>query len=259
MHSFTTLVVIIAFVAIVAKHSSVATHDSDTQELHRRLNGYNYGKDEQYNMFLRRVAQQPADDEANDESLHATMRKHVDSANWVKIGSKTYIGAQNCVRLHYEASTTLSSCKSVCHSMKHCTAIDYKPRTGECKYRKCTTYPPKHQSKHGWEAWAIHTNCKTIHIFLYYTLIATTTKTAAATPIPTCSPSACCGGAKNCRTCVYGGTTYYCIRYDGPTGYNLYPTPSACAADLPSPTWCDYQTTCGNGAGHPGLGSGLGC
>ncbi|CAF4168074.1 unnamed protein product, partial [Adineta steineri] len=81
MRSFTIVVVIIAFVAIVAKHSSVATHDSYSQALRRGLNGYNDDEREQYNMFLRRVAQQLAVDEDDDESFRATMRKRVDSVS----------------------------------------------------------------------------------------------------------------------------------------------------------------------------------
>ncbi|CAF1590613.1 unnamed protein product, partial [Adineta steineri] len=68
-----------ALVAIVAKHSSVATHNSYNKGLHRRFNGYNYGKREQYNMFLRRVMQQLADDEDSDESFRGVMRKRADS------------------------------------------------------------------------------------------------------------------------------------------------------------------------------------
>ncbi|CAF1368472.1 unnamed protein product [Adineta steineri] len=81
MRSFTIVVVIMALVAIVAKHSSVATHDSYSQALRRRLNGYNDDEREQYNMFLRRVAQQLADDKDDDESFRATMRKRVDSVS----------------------------------------------------------------------------------------------------------------------------------------------------------------------------------
>ncbi|CAF1413705.1 unnamed protein product, partial [Adineta steineri] len=79
MHSFTIVVVIIAFVVIVAKHSSVATHDSYSQELRRRLNGDNDDEREQYNMFLRLMAEPLADDEDTGESFRATMRNHVHS------------------------------------------------------------------------------------------------------------------------------------------------------------------------------------
>ncbi|CAF3971161.1 unnamed protein product [Adineta steineri] len=70
-----------ALVAIVAKHPLVATHNSYNKGLHRRFNGYNHDKDEQYNMFFRHVVQQLADDEDSEESFRATMRKRVDSVS----------------------------------------------------------------------------------------------------------------------------------------------------------------------------------
>ncbi|CAF1476874.1 unnamed protein product [Adineta steineri] len=81
MRSFTIVMMIIAFVAAVAKHSSVATHDPYSQALHRRFDGYNYRKNQQYNMFLRRIAQQLADDADRRKSFGAMIGKRVDSVS----------------------------------------------------------------------------------------------------------------------------------------------------------------------------------
>ncbi|CAF1416335.1 unnamed protein product [Adineta steineri] len=92
-----------ALVAIVAKHPLVATHNSYNKGLHRRFNGYNHDKDEQYNMFFRHVVQQLADDEDSEESFRATMRKRVDSVS--NDGTILGIGTNN--KLYTRA--TLSS------------------------------------------------------------------------------------------------------------------------------------------------------
>ncbi|CAF0878289.1 unnamed protein product [Adineta steineri] len=84
----------------------------------------------------------------------------------------------------------------------------------------------------------------------------TTKTTTTTTPVPTCGPTVCCSDA-NCRACVYSGTTYYCNSYT--SGYNIYTSANSCAANDLSTIFCDYNTTCGSGAGSPGLGSGNGC
>ncbi|CAF1361304.1 unnamed protein product [Adineta steineri] len=81
MHSSTIIASIIVLVTIVAKHSSVATHDSYLQALRRRTHAYNYDKNQQRNMFLRRLAQQFIEDEDSDEGFDAIMRKRGDSVS----------------------------------------------------------------------------------------------------------------------------------------------------------------------------------
>ncbi|CAF1183248.1 unnamed protein product [Adineta steineri] len=87
---------------------------------------------------------------------------------------------------------------------------------------------------------------------------STTTTTTSRTAVPTCSPSVCCSAA-SCTTCVYSSTTDYCLLYSNPPGYNLYTSASSCASDGGADIYCNYNTTCGIGAGTPGLGSGNGC
>ncbi|CAF1416259.1 unnamed protein product [Adineta steineri] len=114
MRSFTIVVVIIAFVAIVAKHSSVATHDSDSQELRRRLNGDNDDEREQYNMFLRHVVQQLTDDEDDDESFRATMRNHVHSATSAsKAASKAATNTASKAATNTAHLSTSSKCTEI--------------------------------------------------------------------------------------------------------------------------------------------------
>ncbi|CAF0935223.1 unnamed protein product [Adineta steineri] len=88
-------------------------------------------------------------------------------------------------------------------------------------------------------------------------LTPTNTTTTRRTVVPTCGPSVCCSA--NCSACIYSSTTYYCTRYWHPRGYNFYNTISSCAGNGGSYIYCDYSTTCGSGAGSPGLGSGNGC
>ncbi|CAF1195420.1 unnamed protein product [Adineta steineri] len=87
---------------------------------------------------------------------------------------------------------------------------------------------------------------------------STSTVTTTTTVVPNCSPSVCCS-AVSCTTCVYSSTTYYCLLYSNPPGYNLYTSASSCASDGGADIYCNYNTTCGIGAGTPGLGSGNGC
>ncbi|CAF4264227.1 unnamed protein product, partial [Adineta steineri] len=79
-------------ITIVAKHSSVATHDSYSQALRRRTHAYNYGKNQQRNMFLRRLAQQLVEDEDSDENLRSAAWKRDDSASGI-VSSSVYGGA----------------------------------------------------------------------------------------------------------------------------------------------------------------------
>ncbi|CAF1134256.1 unnamed protein product, partial [Adineta steineri] len=81
---------------------------------------------------------------------------------WVKIASDSVIGNANCVEVAYSPSTTMNFCESSCLFLTHCTAIDFNPATEQCKYRYCTTYPPKYQSQRGWEVWAIERAISTI-------------------------------------------------------------------------------------------------
>ncbi|CAF4074788.1 unnamed protein product, partial [Adineta steineri] len=81
MHSSTIIASIIVLVTIAAKHSSIATHDSYSQALRRRTNAYNYDKNQQRNMFLRRLAQQLIEDEDSDESLRSAAWKRDNSVS----------------------------------------------------------------------------------------------------------------------------------------------------------------------------------
>ncbi|CAF1184740.1 unnamed protein product [Adineta steineri] len=92
MHSSTIIASIIVLITIVAKHSSVATHDSYSQALRRRTHAYNYGKNQQRNMFLRRLAQQLVEDEDSDENLRSAAWKRDDSASGI-VSSSVYGGA----------------------------------------------------------------------------------------------------------------------------------------------------------------------
>ncbi|CAF4265486.1 unnamed protein product [Adineta steineri] len=75
MHSSTIVASIIVLIAIATKHSSVATHDSYIQASRRRGDAYNYNKNQQRNMFLRRLAQQLLEDEDSDENLRSAAWK----------------------------------------------------------------------------------------------------------------------------------------------------------------------------------------
>ncbi|CAF4277643.1 unnamed protein product [Adineta steineri] len=75
MHASAIMILMIVLIAIVAKHSSVATHDLDNQALRRRGDAYNYNKNQQRNMFLRRLAQELVEDEDSDENLRSAAWK----------------------------------------------------------------------------------------------------------------------------------------------------------------------------------------
>jgi len=81
MHSSTIVALIIVLIAIVARHSSVATYDSYIQALRRRTHAYNYDKNQQRNMFLRRLAQQLIEDKDSDENLRYAAWKRDASAS----------------------------------------------------------------------------------------------------------------------------------------------------------------------------------
>ncbi|CAF4073923.1 unnamed protein product [Adineta steineri] len=85
MHSSTIIASIIVLVTIAAKYSSVATHDSYIQALRRRTHAYNYDKNQQRNMFLRRLAQQLIEDEDSDENLRSAAWKRDNSASALPI------------------------------------------------------------------------------------------------------------------------------------------------------------------------------
>ncbi|CAF0940587.1 unnamed protein product [Adineta steineri] len=95
-------------------------------------------------------------------------------------------------------------------------------------------------------------------MFINQSAISITNTTETTTTVPTCGPSVCCS-ATSCSACVYSSTTYYCIRYGSLLGYNFYTNASDCTINSLSPIYCTYDTTCGSGVGHPGLGSGNGC
>ncbi|CAF4226772.1 unnamed protein product [Adineta steineri] len=103
----------IVLIAIVAKHSSVATHDSDNQALRRRGYAYNYNKNQQRNMFLRRLAQELVEDEDSDENLR--------SAAWKRDSTiaATYSGTSSASAA---ASATLPPCNTAnCCGVANCT------------------------------------------------------------------------------------------------------------------------------------------
>ncbi|CAF0867406.1 unnamed protein product [Adineta steineri] len=244
MDSFTIVVAIIAFVAIVAKHSSVATHDSYSQDLRRRLIGYNDDKDEQYNMFLRRVAQRLADDEEDsDGSFRAILRKRGDSVTWDRIALNSVIGDKYCTGIGYNPSTSLSSCQSACLAMSSCTAVDFNPSTGQCTFRQCPTHPPHYEGQSGWQVWATELNLNWVQIASGSVIGANCEGVGYSPSLSLSSCQSTCMTKTYCTAvdfnpgtgqCTYRHCNSYPPKYGSQTGWQVWAlhreTPTATAA-----------------------------
>ncbi|CAF1462307.1 unnamed protein product [Adineta steineri] len=197
MHSSTIIASIIVLVTIAAKHSSVATHDSYLQALRRRTHAYNYDKNQQRNMFLRRLAQQLIEDEDSDESLRSAAWKRDNSAGSTNIcgemlvnqdinDADTYDGSWNPMSA---TTNTAEECRDRCQSFPDCVAWSFRKATFDCN-------PMVHvDGKPG----------------SYPGYTSGFCKKATASTLPPCNSATCCA-TTNCIPCDNNGTPAACRR-----------------------------------------------
>ncbi|CAF3749674.1 unnamed protein product [Adineta steineri] len=271
MRSSTIVVVALVFVAIISQHSSVAT-PSSYKELRRQYNDNNYGKNKQYEMFLRRVLQK-----LDSDDLRPTMRKATNSAKPPVCSDATCCGQTSCIPCRYGSATQY--CRGLVFYVfrlfddaASCSGYSGSPYDGY----GCTVPADKCPCVNGGTCDGPYNSCQCKGGWMGDTCSeclcqnsgtcngpdgACQSPPPAPPPPPpsSCSAATCCT-TSSCTQCDDNGTTVSCFGTDyfGGYSYAIYSVPDCQSDNLFSPCPSDV-CLCQNGGTCDGPGGTCQC